>query len=362
MWLCIGRLCFRRALKTHILKNSKEKIGIYILSEFDGEINILGECQIKLEIINIHTKNIVITHILQQSIFSFTLQYPEECGFYQCSVSILKSPENYIILPLLSSTFEIVEEVPSNWNILCPTFRPFQFEQLNSNDLVNIVIKEDRGLTMGSHLWDSSIIMYYCFNEIFLEHLHSLIQNKSSQLIGVELGAGCSLIGIRMSKLLLNDQPLFQHIYCTDLQNQLSLINDNITLNDLSSEVISSYELDWSSKLNIEQFLTSITTTTPSSSSSCSSYSSSSSLSNLIDVIVASDVLYQKDMADNLFSTISSLSTSNHTIIFIAQKIRSNDRNGETSLDLVDVKTYNEFNSLIILQEANVIVWKLIKK
>lgn len=373
-YLNIFRICLRRSLKNYLILNKKEKLEIYIQSEFNEDFNdnnfnlIIQQCEFLFSIINSLKQEIFTISLsnfnLNSNSIIFHFITPSEIGSYQYLIKSLKSPENCFILPFLSSEIEIVETIPSNWNILCQNYRLLNyFFHTSSSTLNQIMIKEDRGLTMGSHLWDSSIILFLNFQNIFELPLQTILQNKSSQsnLNIIELGAGCSLIGILFAKYLQETfDSLPFHIYCTDLSTQLSLINENIILNQLNFQQISSHELNWSSQANIQQFISTHLSSSKSNIDSPSLQSESESESESgIDVVIASDVLYQNDMTIHFFNTLLSLPITEKTLIIVAQKLRTN-KNGLTSLDCVDLKLFEQFQSIIIHEEANVIVWQLI--
>jgi predicted nicotinamide N-methyase len=361
--------------------------------------------------------------------------------------------------------------------ILCSTYRRFpssseDFDSIDSID--SILIKEDRGITMGSHLWDSSIVQYEHLKELYTHMPHHL-SNQSDQSdqclkesgdlsleinaehahahdhthahahahvhtharvnnrIAVELGAGCALIGIALAK-----SNLFHKVYCTDLRNQVPYTRENLYMNNVHG-IASAHELNWIDEKSIDAFLHTIgfkhenkhenkhehnkhehnNNTTikdpkpivhssahtiehttehisgskditsssltdindssipadsnpasrmpadivdiPSDSSTSDNVTSDTSTSDTIpshiDVIIASDVLYEVAITASLFSVIRLLSRPRHTVTFLAQKIRGHDPKGS-----VDVSAIEGFESSIILVEKNVILWKIIAK
>jgi predicted nicotinamide N-methyase len=370
------RLSFSRSLKSHSLRSQRQRLELCLLSEFDGEVHcqLQEDCELILSLIDAHSQNLITRYTAprakkgNRSIAIFDIMTPDICGFYQYHITVSRSPREFIILPLISAIFEIVDHLPTNWNILCKTYRPlkFLFSQNSLETEEDILILEDRGLTMGSHLWDSSLVLFLNFQSIIQPHLDSLFAKKQN-LIAVELGAGCSLLGIALAKYLqritpstTNSEAPPSHVSCTDLASQVPLIRENIALNHLDPQHVSASELDWSSSSNLLSFLASLP---PVSSISCTS-SSLAEISPVIDVILAADVLYQSDMTTHFFQTLSSLTKPQHTLIFLAQKIRLNNSTSSTSLDLVDLRRYEEYDSEIVHQDeaAQVVVWKLTMK
>lgn len=92
------------------------------------------------------------------------------------------------------------------------------YRRLLFSDLPAILIKEDYGATIGSHLYDSSIVT--------CRYLHKVDWRFSKV---VELGAGCGLTGLFCS---LRHQV---SVLMTDRGNQLSILNENIAMNGLKT-------------------------------------------------------------------------------------------------------------------------------
>lgn len=349
----IGRLCLRRSLKSHHLRGKKERVEVCLLSEFDGEIEAdLGDgFQLQLCLRNASTSELIGStwHSRARNgvpnVGIFDILLPDLCGSYQYLVSATQTPENCWILPLISSVFHIVEEIPSDWTILCKAYRSLKFVSPHFSD---VLIQEERGRTMGSHLWDSSLVLFKNFYSLLSPHMDLILERRSG-LVAVELGAGCSLLGVAIAKYL-HGQTASSHVFCTDLASQVPLIQDNLLLNCLEEKEISACELDWSSPLSLDAFHSRL------SSCACASEGPTG-----VDLIIASDVLYQNEMTEHFFRTLSGLASPRSTLIFLAQKVRSNS-GGLTSLDTVDLRTYPQYEASPVHQEAGVVVWQLRKR
>ncbi len=94
-----------------------------------------------------------------------------------------------------------------------------------------------------------------------------------------------------------------------------------------------------------------------------------SSISNdVIDIIVAADVMYDRGATLSLFSTIRSLGTPNHTVVYLAQKSRNNNASVKSCVMPNETTFYSASDKILIVQgfrvdlvydEANVLIWKL---
>jgi predicted nicotinamide N-methyase len=352
----IGRLSLRRSLKSHLLRGVKERVEVCLLSEFDGSVEgNFEELQVQLCLRDASTFGQVGSPWSSRrrdgvtNIAIFDILMPDECGSYQLLVTVAQPPPgNCLVLPLVSSVFQIVDKIPSDWTILCTSFRPLKLLNPHSRSVVDVLIQEERGRTMGSHLWDSSLVLFKNFHSL-LSHRLDIILEQRSGLVAVELGAGCSLLGITIAKYLHGCQTLqYSHVHCTDLTSQVPLIRDNLLLNHLDEMEISACELDWASSRSLDAFVSRLRS------------QAGEGLTVGVDLIIASDVLYQTDMTEHFFRTLTGLA-SPHTLILLAQKVRSNSA-GQTSLDTVDLRSYPLYEAKSVLQEAGVVVWELIKK
>lgn len=199
-----------------------------------------------------------------------------------------------------------------------------------------IIIKEDYGSTVGSHIYDCSII-FIKFLEVFLSQ--SL---ESSRQMALELGAGCGLLSIWLAKR-------FQHVYSTDQENILSLLQYNLTLNMCEQSNVEVSELNWADETIVRKRATLMNE------------------KGKIDLIVAGDIFYDLSIIDNFFSTMEILVEYNPTAcILVAQKIRLKDRQEGIDSELDDKRTsfrdmcaIRKFSAVEQHSEAYVIIWRL---
>ena len=147
-------------------------------------------------------------------------------------------PHLVIVLPLLTDKFAVV---------------PSGTVQMDTSPLLSCyrfvhgsVIKEDYGETIGSHLYDSSVVMVRYLNSLVaalsscdqstgsghcnpLDFVsHSCNDSGGSDLV-LELGAGCGLVSIWLSKHL----PAC--VIATDTLKQLPFLRNNVSLNSVGA-------------------------------------------------------------------------------------------------------------------------------
>lgn len=328
----IARICFHRAITSPLQSGAKITIQLSLHSEFSGIISdLMKDCLISAKYCFIDGRESDQTLNYSSSVVGdvcIIKIIPCNCSSASFEFCCSDCPETFRVLPLQSE--EVFFCKNPNPNIICTVYRPFIFEDISSVRH-QLKLKEEKGLTMGSHLWDSCIVVLDHFN-----HLMSICCDLpgygNKEMIGVELGAGCALTGIQMAKC-----GLFSTVYCTDLSSQVPLTKENVLLNEVNS-IVSVQELDWCNEESVETFEASLHPT------------------KLVDVIFAADVLYQPDIFADLMMVIRTLSHSRHTVVFIAQKLR-----GVSPKPSVDVTLLEDFETELIVTASNVLIWKLMK-
>ena len=315
----------------------------------------------------------------------FNLTFPTGTGRYQLflfsgqEASLLSDPNKHtggIILPLLTSHFDVVSAEEMAVSNVMPL--------LSCHRIIDsIVIEEEYGKMLGSHIYDSSVVILRFLashydsptNNIEVEN----IENKRKLSVAVEIGAGCGLVSIWLSKF-----EYIHRVLATDLELQLPLIERNIQSNNVSHRC-STKALNWSdfsknkSKVSPTEFSTErLDQNTDTSNSELDDVSTNlqpcksvfESVNNsrqqlwqqyleltgdeTISLIVAGDVLYSPTLAEDFFSVVRSLAVPDLTIIFVAQKLRNLN-----SAVTVDMKNVPGFLCEIVWQEASVIIWRL---
>jgi predicted nicotinamide N-methyase len=326
--------------------------------------------------------------------FRLSLKVPNEVGFHQLFLFHKKTSPNPgqenrllkpLILPLLTGCFNVISQdqialIRSAVPVLT-NYRVFN----------GILIEEDYGKTLGSHIYDSSIsIIRYLLKQKVSDDSTILKRPELSTIesqhnVALELGAGCGLVSIWLSK-----ESSMHRVIATDMACQLPLMTRNIARNG-AQDRCTARELDWSTfalghidRLSHLPAKGNSSDTNPITASSesvdnsnkCENYCSTQSVpkfsspseatvqhqrdllhiaeDEILSMIVAGDVLYSRSLAEDFFAVVRALAVPDVTVILVAQKLRNVDQR-----DTLDVRSLIGFKSEIVWQEANVIVWKM---
>ena len=266
----------------------------------------------------------------------FKLQPPIPSGMYSLTIWPSHVPAECHVLPLVLRDFEICDVLPLRQHIPYITFRPFftsstdMASKESSSDV--FYIQEERGLTMGSHVWDSAVVVFHRMSTLLPLLLPGFDQCKSNgntSLIALDLGAGVGLTGLQLARM-----DLFSNVYLTDLSTQVPQTQRNIDLNGLAEKATAT-ELDWLNESSIAAFL------------------EQHICGRKIALITAADVLYSQILADAFFALVRTLATPGFTVVLLAQKIR-----GENGKTRIDVNAIPGFNVSLLLQECDVLIYK----
>ena len=139
------------------------------------------------------------------------------------------------ILPLLTDVFELVATTVGMNLTTTPLLSCYRL-------CAGLVIKEEYGHTIGSHVYDSSIVMLRYLNRTLLQSplsssssstssspIYTSILSCSPNDIMMELGSGCGLVSMWLS------QHIPMRIVATDLAAQLPFLRSNVHRNTLPS-------------------------------------------------------------------------------------------------------------------------------
>eukprot|EP01041_Mallomonas_annulata_P010138 gene10138-21142_t len=301
-------------------------------------------CQFENDLVCTSTK--LISSVIEDDYLKVKLLAPLISGCYSLKINSKKCPDNCYILPLQVGPINIADSISSHSSPILTAGREFR----TTTDKI-IFIQEEYGATLGSHLWDSSIVLFH--------YLERTVNFQEVQSTMVELGAGCGLLGI----LYALHNPSIR-VYLTDKSYQMPYLTKNIQINKfLSHDCIKTKSLDWFDINQLNEFKTEINNT-------------------IIDVIIAADVLYDHILAESLIHVLRELATPKRTKIYIAQKIRresdsqtrDNTSTSNTSIHTSSpainsachssrsfpIETVEGFHIEKVFEQARVIIWLLI--
>lgn len=267
----------------------------------------------------------------QGDVLRVTLSVPTKVGFYQvfingrisiCSDRNVDAPSQ--LLPILSEPFE-VRPHPSKSTALLTCYRKIFG--------TNLVMCEDYGAAIGSHVYDCSLILS--------EYIHELKKSGKTYSTLVELGAGCGLAGLYALLRFPSAVAIL-----TDRSAQLQHLQQNVLINLTALEELrgrcSVKEFDWSNQSQLDDLKSIMNRNEPY-------------------LLLASDVMYDTSAALLLFKVLHELHGCSGDIdILIAQKNRQN-------LSRADAKYYVErligdqyfFTLDCMHARAGVIIWKI---
>lgn len=414
----ILRLHLRRSVRSFVAAGSALNLELSYSAEFcDSVPSLLGKHVVMAVFIKGNNASAselfqasaslnafeVLLEVTDSSSSCLSLTVPNEIGFHQLFLFNRKPYPNHghalkpLILPLLTGCFSVVEK---NQLALTRSAVPVL---TNYRLFSGILIEEEYGKTLGSHIYDSSVsIIRYLSRKKYSHGLTLTLTpltepelfttNQSRRNVALELGAGCGLVSIWLSK-----ESSFHRVIATDMACQLPLIVRNITRNG-TQDGCSARELDWSTFALQQRNHVSCSLATEDSgdpnplmessksvnndkssesccrvesiaaSSRANFFSSSEALDSyqhqcaslgiaedeVLALVVAGDVLYSRSLAQDFFAVVRAVAVPDVTVILVAQKLRNADQR-----DSLDVRSLAGLRSEIVWQEANVIIWKI---
>lgn len=370
--MTIARIQFLRSVKSSVVAKSIVHVEVILCSEFNDPISSLTSSKetpsfsaslylpsstlsssqpsplLNAELYSVFDVEIIkTTWIETSSSFALRLVLPDVDGRGCLKIDLKDAKESdVVVLPVISGWITLHR---NQQDLALPVLSCYRIFQLSSSALV---IKEEYGATLGSHLYDSSIVLLH-----YLETLYGgqKLEPGHAQQHILEVGAGCGLIGIYFASL-------GHRVLVTDKKNQLSLLVENIAENGVQS-TCSAVEFNWESTEQLTE--------------------AKKKMEDRIDLIIACDVLYDKETAALFFEISKNLATSTSTStctsicpgtssslkgtsskvkVLLAQKMRrNNDIESKTQTStLVDVKVQSGFTTVEhLLQESDVSLWML---
>jgi hypothetical protein len=337
-----------------------------------------------------------------------TLTFPTVPGSYSLSVSANNTITDWIVLPLETEPFLVVseEEYSAKWagQYIPKLLSCYRSVECNGR---SVRVKEEYGSTIGSHIYDSSIVIMRHLQEHFdntfgTAHAAPATVGVDSAAIAtvrtpftiLELGAGCGLAGIWCAQMLSdrlslerpgdgseargevgeeeravqapeklsvdadacepgNDreddaQRCRYQVHLTDKGNQLPLLTQNVQQATTTCPLHPAVhtlcaELDWSSAAQITAYIVSLAGAP-------------------VNLIIAGDVFYDREIAQLFASLVRRVSTPGVTRVLVAQKLRKNADNIAVALigeqEIREAFGYEDI--VLVRAEADVLLWSML--
>jgi hypothetical protein len=367
MQMVVGRIILKRAIRCKVVTSSVIRLEIVISSEFNEPIPGLlafyqNDLKAFFEPINENSNTDMIDSNLcllnpvdAQEVCIYQVICPHSSGKYRLHIkSSFNGPvdiggdvhKSRIILDFLSDVIEITSnnnEVNGYVPSLLSNYRSVTIGSRVAStppSPLTITIQEEYGASMGSHIYDSAIVLCHYFNNNPLIYKRSDTHEYASAL---ELGSGCGLVG-----LWLKCSDYYKRVVLTDKIALQSLIQQNISTNISDIDIDSGcffLPLEWSSSSNVASVM--------------------NSQKMPFSLVVAADVLYGTKVSTAFFNVLENVITQHretHTLsmdpaIIVAQKVRSDE-----PLDLANVSgvsIHASFDATLIHEAFSVKIWSV---
>ncbi|KAG0769777.1 hypothetical protein G6F32_000429 [Rhizopus arrhizus] len=229
------------------------------------------------------------------------LEYKVE-GIDQPFFIILQSSDNTSILPLCVGPIRIKDQSSldnQGWHFesLEQQRQQYRALKINGEQTKYFLIKEQWEDGTPGKIWDSALVMV------------DLMMNNYDLLLGkriLDLSAGTGYIGLSIAQLsqsMLTTEENRPSVTLSDIPEALDLIKANQLLNGIeSSDYLKIEPLYWGNLQDAENLLRKQT-------------------GNVLDIIIASDIIYRRNDFVNIISTFQQLCTQD-TVIYMGHKKR----------------------------------------
>jgi len=257
----------------------------------------------------------------------FDLIMPSREGSYEITfnVSLATNSERsrYVsIIPLVTVPLKAIaaEALSTTSGPLLSCRRRF-----SALDVV-VTIEEEYGAALGSHVYDAAIATLDALPSIIFpvkatgvdagggdQSVFCFEDTKAKKGVVVELGSGCGLIGIWLSRF-------YDKVFLTDKEYQLQHLRKNVSINSNSGAAVEEETclvrpLDWTSMEQLQALKSEIAT-----------------LDTALNLVIGTDVLYDKQAAIAFFQVVRELAVSEMTTVLVAQKLREGSEPLDVSL------------------------------
>ncbi|KAL0078573.1 putative methyltransferase-domain-containing protein [Phycomyces blakesleeanus] len=158
------------------------------------------------------------------------------------------------------------------------------------------LLKERWGCGTPGKLWDSAIVLSNMFSTWFINNPQGLAGRRI-----IDLSAGTGFLGLFISHLYQSQGMNAPTITLTDIPEATSIIRENEQLNHMHAiKQVRIKPLLWGSATNAR----------------------SAKDNNIVDIVLASDVLYNESDFPLLIKTLCDISTPKKTIVYLGYKRR----------------------------------------
>ena len=393
----IARVHLPRSVKSFVVVGSVALFEVCFTSEFHDPVDIIVEpSRLMAAFLKCYRQSPTASHIREACLSAFEvplidskkksmhfkIKFPDKVDRYRLYLFLhQKSPKDtaIITLPLLTDSFNVVSEhTMTLQSDVAPLLSCFRF-------IDGVIIEEEYGRTMGSHIYDCSVAILRYFRMLYT--LDKMSEGESCkgmrQKVAVELGAGCGLVSIWLSKQLHAGR-----VIATDVSCQTPLLVRNIVVNK-AQDTCTAKALDWAlfapknSRADITRKDESPPFDASEESTKCNVTDEKEKDGNIpivrdkfdspppnrckllkyhlgiedgeyLDMIFAGDVLYAKSLANDFFNVIKAFAVPNETSIIVAQRLRNSDER-----DTFDVRSIPGLTCEVIWEEAKVVIWKI---
>lgn len=220
-------------------------------------------------------------------------------------------------------------------------------------------LQEEYGVGIGSHIYDSAVVLMRYLAGVDAMSANGIdVRNRHDTAI--ELGSGCGLVGLFLGFF-------FDSVFLTDKSSQMPLLEANVARNQHKVRRPCHYHtkaLNWSSQRDCDSIIC-----------ACKGQErEGGGITRSVDLIVAADVLYDRDAAESLVALLLKLMTSVNQgeeesgngsergepkvapVALIAQKMR-----GEEAVDMATLVPA-QLRPELVYEEYAVKVWLLTLK
>jgi len=262
---------------------------------------------------------------------------PIDAGIYHLKVTATCTEHSMYILPLESAEVRCVAHLEEH----APAFLVTCYRHVPCPGLPFLRVCEEYGACLGSHTWDSSVVLLQTLGCLQAEGKLGC----SLRRVALDVGAGVGVGGLGLAAM-----AGFQTTLISDKAELLPLMQRNIALNRCimgegnARKEVHAIVLDWSEPSHVR---TVQTTYGPE-----------------IDLILASDVLYDLAAANYLCGVLQALARPGKggTPIYLAQRLRDGRKDLQDLVEGGTLENWRAFSVEAVSSDAGVSVFRMMLK